>query len=95
MVPVAVVVGGVAVVETAGPCRAESWLAVVRPLNAWPEGSSSTSDVIAARAAEEGLVTMRPDPGGDERETAGEELFALGQVARRVAAALELPQCRL
>ena len=38
------------------------------------------------------LVTMHPNPGGDERETAGEELFAISQVASSVAAALELPQ---
>ena len=48
MVSVAVVVVGVAVVETACPCQAESWLAMVHLQNAWPEGSSSTADVIAA-----------------------------------------------
>ena len=38
---------------------------------------------------------MQPDPGGDECETAGEELFELGQVASSIAAALELPQRQL
>ena len=53
-VPAAVVVSSVTVVETADQCWAESWPAVVFPPNAWPEGSSSTADVIAARAVEEG-----------------------------------------
>ena len=68
-VPAAVVVGGVAVAGTANPCWAESWPAVVLPPNAWPEGLSSTVNVIAARGTSLLHAPLRIGPAAGDNAT--------------------------